>query len=188
MGPQFTYDFDAVTHIVADALGQPGRRTFFLQARQGRRVASLIMEKQQVAALASSVLQLLDELQAQHPDLTPASASTQLPRLEEPIDPAFRVGQLGLGYDEEQDMIVLVAQAMPSEEPDGDQEEGGVVMENDMPRARFFATRTQMRALSEKALGVVESGRPECPLCGRPIDAMGHFCPRTNGHAYPLAF
>jgi len=190
MDSHFTYDFESVTHIVADAVGQPGRRTFFLQARQGRRVASLIMEKQQVSALAASILQLLDELQLQHPELKPAVATNQMLHLEEPIDPAFRVGQLGLGYDEEQDLIVLIAQAMPIEQPDEDAEEeiGGVAMEDDLPRARFFATRTQMRALGEKALNAVESGRPDCPLCGRPIDATGHFCPRTNGHAYPLAF
>lgn len=188
MDQHFTYDFESVTHIVADAVGRPGQRTFFLQARQGRRVASLIVEKQQVAALAASVLQLLDELELQHPELEPAVSPKQLPRLEEPIDPAFRVGQLGLGYDEEQDLMVLVAQALPVEQPDEDDEEGGLAMVDELPRARFFATRTQMRALSEKALKSVESGRPECPLCGRPIDAAGHFCPRTNGHAYPLAF
>ena len=187
MGSHFTYDFESVTHIVADAIGQPGQRTFFLQARQGRRVASLILEKQQVAALASSILQLLDELQQQHPELEPAESSDLLPRLQEPIDPAFRVGQLGLGYDEGQDLMVLVAQALPAVEQDDD-EEGAIVVEDDLPRARFFATRAQMRALGEKALSSVEAGRPECPLCGRPIDAAGHFCPRTNGHAYPLAF
>ncbi len=188
MGSQFTYDFNSVTHIVADALGQPGQRTFFLQARQGRQVASLIIEKQQVAALASSILQLLDELQAQHPELEPAEAPKHLPKLVEPINPAFRVGQLGLGYDEEQDLMVLVVQALPNADPDEDDEEGAVLALDEPPRARFFATRDQMRALSEKALRVVESGRPECPLCGRPIDPSGHFCPRTNGHAYPLAF
>lgn len=188
MDQHFTYDFESVTHIVADAVGQPGRRTFFLQARQGRQVASLIVEKQQVAALAASVLQLLDELESQHPDLDPAVSPKQLPRLEEPIVPAFRVGQLGLGYDEGQDLMVLVAQGLPTEPTEEEEEEGRVAMQEDLPRARFFATRTQMRALSEKALKSVESGRPECPLCGRPIDAAGHFCPRTNGHAYPLAF
>lgn len=188
MGPQFTFDFESVTHIVADAVGLPGRRTFFLQARQGRAIVSLILEKQQVAALASSVLQLLDELQLQHPELDPASSPDKLPSLEEPIDPAFRVGQLGLGYDEEQDLVVLVAQALPDLDEEEDAEMGGTALEENLPRARFFATRTQMRAMSEKALSAVDAGRPECPLCGRPIDAAGHFCPRTNGHAFPLAF
>lgn len=188
MAAHFTYDFESVTHIVADAVGQPGRRTFFLQARQGRRTASLILEKQQVAALASSVLQLLDELQTQHPELEPAEATGHSPRLVEPIDPAFRVGQLGLGYDEERDLMVVVAQAMPTRDEGEDEEESPVAVMDDLPRARFFATRSQMRALSEKALAAVEAGRPDCPLCGRPIDAAGHFCPRANGHAFPLAF
>ncbi len=198
MDSHFIYDFESVTHIVADALGQPGQRTFFLQARQGNAVASLIMEKQQVSALASSILQLLDEVEDQNPELEASAAPKQLPRLVEPIDPAFRVGQLGLGYDQAQDMVVLVAQALPAPEQideedeygdfDDDEDTSDLLTEDDLPRARFFATRAQMRALCAKALGAVESGRPECPLCGRPIDAAGHFCPRTNGHAYPLAF
>lgn len=180
MATRFTFDFDSVTSIVADAVGQPGNRTFILQARQGRRMASLIMEKQQVAALASSVLQLLEELEQEHPELPPAEPPSGDLELIEPINPAFRVGQLGLGYDASQDLVVLVAQGIPTtDDPDEDEEAN-------LPRARFFATRTQMRALSEHALKVVAAGRPECPLCGRPIDPDGHFCPRTNGHAYPL--
>lgn len=179
MAPRFTFDFDAVTAIVADAVGQPGNRTFILQARQGRQMVSLILEKQQVAALAASVLQLLEELEQEHPELPPLDPDVDAPRLIEPITPAFRVGQMGLGYDAGQDLVVLVAQGLP---PGDDPEEE----EGDLPRARFFATRAQMKALSEHALEVVAAGRPECPLCGRPIDPNGHFCPRTNGHAYPL--
>lgn len=180
MATHFTFDFDRVSTIVADALGKPGQRTFFLQARQGRQTATLTMEKQQVAALAASILQLLEELEEKNPDLTMTSITVQDLRLEEPIDPAFRVGQMGLGYDENQDMMVLVAQAVVVDDEE-------TVSEDDVPRARFYATREQMRALSEHALEAVASGRPECPLCGRPIDAEGHFCPRTNGHAYPLS-
>ena len=180
MATHFTFDFDRVSTIVADAVGKPGQRTFFLQARQGRQTATLTMEKQQVAALAASILQLLEELEEKNPDLTMTSITVQNLLLEEPIDPAFRVGQMGLGYDENQDMLVLVAQAIVV---DGEE----TVSEDDVPRARFYATREQMRALSEHALEAVASGRPECPLCGRPIDAEGHFCPRTNGHAYPLS-
>ncbi|MBI1293787.1 DUF3090 family protein [bacterium] len=180
MATHFTFDFDRVSTIVADAVGKPGQRTFFLQARQGRQTATLTMEKQQVAALAASILQLLEELEEKNPDLTMTSITVQDLHLEEPIDPAFRVGQMGLGYDENQDMMVLVAQAIVVDDEE-------TVSEDDVPRARFYATREQMRALSEHALEAVASGRPECPLCGRPIDAEGHFCPRTNGHAYPLS-
>ncbi len=178
MTTHFTFDFDQVNYIVADAVGNPGQRTFLLQARQGRSLATLIMEKQQVAALAASILQLLEELEEKNPDLAPLDPAAKDLHLEEPFDPAFRVGQMGLGYDENQDMMVLVAQALVAED-----EEVGL----EVPRARFYATREQMRALSEHALEAVASGRPECPLCGRPINPDGHFCPRTNGHAYPLA-
>jgi uncharacterized repeat protein (TIGR03847 family) len=180
MTTHFTFDFERVSSIVADAVGKPGHRTFFLQARQGRQVATLTMEKQQVAALAASILQLLEELEEKNPDLSLHEVSAQDLSLEEPINPAFRVGQMGLGYDESQDMMVLVAQGIAGDD-EIDQDEGN------LPRARFYATREQMRALSEHALAAVASGRPECPLCGSPIDAEGHFCPRTNGHAYPLS-
>jgi uncharacterized repeat protein (TIGR03847 family) len=176
---QYIFDFERVNYIVADAVGNPGQRTFFLQAQQGRQVATLLLEKQQVAALAASILQLLEELDEINPDLPPVGENLTDLRLREPLTPAFRVGQMGLGYDEMQDLMVLIAQELVAEE-----EEGGA----QPARARFFATRNQMRSLSEHALGAVASGRPDCPLCGQPIDAEGHFCPRTNGHAYPLAF
>lgn len=178
MTPHFIFDFERVSAIVADAVGKPGQRTFFLQARQGRQVATLTMEKQQVAALAASVLQLLEELEEKNPGLTIDEVSGQDLHLQEPLNPAFRVGQMGLGYDENQDLMVLVAQALVAEEEEPSAQ--------DVPRARFYATREQMRALSEHALEAVASGRPDCPLCGNPIDPEGHFCPRTNGHAYPL--
>lgn len=199
MESQFTFDFNPVSAIVADAVGRPGQRTFVLQARRGADMATLIMEKEQVAALATSILQLLEELEKERADLPAVEEEDAVPSLREPIEPAFRVGQLGLGYDERQDLMVLIAQAIP----DADQEEedlddgppgppgppspGTVEDEVDDQKARFYATRAQMRSLSEHALQVVAAGRPECPLCGRVIEPDGHFCPRTNGHAFPLS-
>ena len=178
MESDFTFDFNPVSAIVADAIGRPGQRTFILQARQRNHIASLVMEKEQVAALASSILQLLEELEKEHTDLPTPDEGVSVQHLREPLEPAFRVGQLGLGYDERQDLIVLIARAVPEagDEPQGQE-----------PKARFYATRAQMRSLSEHALQVVEAGRPDCPLCGRPIEPDGHFCPRTNGHAFPLS-
>lgn len=177
MESQFIYDFNPVSAIVADAVGRPGQRTFFLQARQDALLATLIMEKEQISALATSILQLLEELEKEHTDLPAAGAEVSVPSLREPIEPAFRVGQLGLGYDEKQDLLVLIAQAVPEAGEEGDSE----------PKARFYATRAQMRSLSEHALQVVAAGRPDCPLCGQPIEPDGHFCPRTNGHAFPIS-
>ena len=199
MESQFTFDFNPVSAIVADAVGRPGQRTFFLQARQGADMATLIMEKEQVAALATSILQLLEELEKERADLPAVEDEDAVPSLREPIEPAFRVGQLGLGYDERQDLMVLIAQAIPDadqEEEDLDDGPPGppgppspetVEDEIDDQKARFYATRAQMRSLSEHALQVVASGRPDCPLCGRVIEPDGHFCPRTNGHAFPLS-
>jgi uncharacterized repeat protein (TIGR03847 family) len=193
MESQFNYDFNPVSAIVADAVGRPGQRTFFLQARLDADMVTLIMEKEQVAALATSILQLLEELEKERADLPAVEEETALPSLREPLEPAFRVGQLGLGYDERQDLMVLIAQAVPEvdeEEQDlaADPVSSETVEDEDNdPKARFYATRAQMRSLSEHALQVVAAGRPDCPLCGRVIEPDGHFCPRTNGHAFPLS-
>lgn len=192
MESQFTYDFNPVSAIVADAVGRPGQRTFFLQARQGADMATLIMEKEQVAALATSILQLLEELEKERANLPAVEEEIAAPSLREPLDPAFRVGQLGLGYDERHDLMVLIAQAIPDagEErgPPADPASPAMLEDQgDEQKARFYATRAQMRSLSEHALQVVAAGRPDCPLCGRVIEPDGHFCPRTNGHAFPLS-
>ncbi len=193
MESQFTFDFNPVSAIVADAVGRPGQRTFFLQARQGGDMATLIMEKEQVAALATSILQLLEELEKERADLPALEQETGVPSLREPLEPAFRVGQLGLGYDERQDLMVLIAQAIPDVGEEAQDLAAGppspelVDDEDNDLKARFYATRAQMRSLSEHALQVVAAGRPDCPLCGRVIEPDGHFCPRTNGHAFPLS-
>jgi uncharacterized repeat protein (TIGR03847 family) len=101
-----------------------------------------------------------------------------------PIEPSFRVGELSIGYDESDDMIWLVAKALVL----GD--EGNVIDpdEESVPAVRLVASRGLMRAMSEHALEVIAQGRPICPLCGRPIDRAGHFCPRSDGHAVPVIF
>ena len=92
------------------------------------------------------------------------------------------MAQLIIGYDEDEDMVWLIAKALVTDAS------GAIIDPEDerVPAARFVATRSQMRALSEYALEVVAAGRPNCPLCGRPIDRQGHFCPRTDGHAMPI--
>lgn len=179
----FQHDLNPVDTIVADAVGEPGQRTFFLQARSGRQLVSVILEKQEVNNLALSVIQLLEELEERFPDLPPIARSNKMLRSEPPVDSVFRVAQLILGYDESEDMVWVIAKALMVDES------GSMIDPEDeqVPAVRFVATRAQMRALSEHALEVVASGRPTCPLCGRPIDRQGHFCPRTDGHAVPIA-
>jgi uncharacterized repeat protein (TIGR03847 family) len=180
----YLYDLNPVQHIIADAIGEPGQRTFFLQARAGAQLVSIVLEKQEVGSLAVSVLQLLEELEKMHPALPNTVRSKKMPQSEHPMEPLFRVGQLSIGYDEDEDMIWLIAKALMVNE------ENQVVdpSRDDVPGVRFVASRDQMRAMSEHALEIIGQGRPVCPLCGRPIDRSGHFCARTDGHALPIVF
>ncbi len=173
---EFTYDLEAVQRITAGAVGQPGNRVFYVQARRGNRMISLLAEKEQVRALAEAIVQLLDDLAEKNPSLsTTDDILVTNMSLEEPLEPEFRIGQMGLGYDNERDMVVLVIQGMTEETSE------------DTATARFSATRMQMRALSVHAAHVVAAGRPVCGNCGRPIDPSGHFCPQRNGHGPVMA-
>jgi uncharacterized repeat protein (TIGR03847 family) len=49
-------------------------------------------------------------------------------------------------------------------------------------RVRFWATREQMLSLARHGALVCAAGRPQCPLCGNPMDPEGHRCPALNGH------
>ena len=180
----YVHDLNPVQHIVADAVGEPGQRTFFLQGRAGSELVSLVLEKQEVANLAISVLQLLEELEEKYPDLPPVTVKKKILYVESPVEPAFRVGQLIVGYDEDEDRVWVIAKALVINEA------GTIVDPEDdqVPAVRFVATREQMRALSDHALEVIAKGRPTCPLCNRPIDREGHFCPRSDGQAVPIIF
>jgi uncharacterized repeat protein (TIGR03847 family) len=165
-----------VTHITTDALGQPGKRVFYIQGWQGERTVTLIVEKIQIQSLAVGLEQFLAELQEKFPALEPASAdyTESVMRLTPPLDPLFRVGEIGLGYDADLDQAVLVARELLPD--DVDPEEARVV--------RFWASRDQLRAMCHWGMEVASRGRPTCPQCGEPMDPAGHFCPKRNGHKH----
>lgn len=167
---EFTFDLDAVQRITAGAVGPKGQRIFYMQARRGNRLISLIAEKEQVRALADAIARLLDGLAEKNPRLTTSDdlLITDM-SLEEPLEPEFRVGQMGLGYDAERDLVILLIQSVAEEE-------------GESVTARISVNRALMRALSSHAAQVVAAGRPICGNCGRPIDPVGHFCPQRNGH------
>jgi uncharacterized repeat protein (TIGR03847 family) len=178
-------EMNPVEAITAGAVGEPGHRVFYIQARAFDRVITLIAEKEQVQMLAHGVHQFLAELDekfpknSQDPEVGPLDLE-----LRGPFEPNFRVSQMGLGYDDNTDRVVLVAHELVSEEPDADQPEPAQAKEPGV--ARFWATRTQMRAMADHALEIAARGRPTCPLCGRPEDRDGHFCPKRNGHSQML--
>ena len=171
--PAQEFEMKPVKLLTTGAIGAPGKRVFYLQARKGKQLLTLIVEKTQVQSLAIGVEQFLGELKKRFPDLPEASAEYDESEmaLQKPIDPAFRVGQIGLGYDEASDLMVLVARELSTTEEQSDQ----------AAVARLWCTRTQLRALGHQGLAVADQGRPICGNCGEPIDPEGHFCPRRNG-------
>jgi uncharacterized repeat protein (TIGR03847 family) len=166
-----SFDFDAPDHVSAGAIGPPGERVFFLQARQGGELVSLRLEKQQVAALCDYLAGILADLAAVTDPL--ADSAT----LVEPAWPEWVVGALAVAYEEADDRILLVAEEFV---PLPDDEDEAAVERPDPATARFRLTRAQVQAMVAHASEVVSAGRPICHVCGRPMDPSGHFCPRNN--------
>jgi uncharacterized repeat protein (TIGR03847 family) len=158
-------DLGDLDRFTVGTQGPVGKRVFLVQCRSGDSVITLKAEKQQVSVLAEYLGRVLRDLE--RPEHLPDDLD-----LEEPSEPHWVIGTLGVSYDEALDRIVLVA-----EELVGEDEEGDV--------ARFNVTRAQAAAFAIRATSLVEAGRPPCPLCGLPLDASGHRCPRTNGHRPP---
>jgi len=172
--PTAEYNLNPVSRITTGAIGEPGKRVFYLQARQDEQLVTLVIEKEQVRSLAIGVEQFLEDLHKRLPDLEEAGSDyvEEQMALEKPIDPAFRVGQIGIGYDEEEDRVVLVAREIIAEEQDP--EDAGIV--------RLWCSRDQMRSMCRWGLELAGRGRKICGNCGQPIDPQGHFCPKSNGN------
>jgi len=158
-----SFEIPELDHLTTGAVGPPGQRIFYLQARHGEQVVSLRLEKAQVAALVAYLAGMLAEMP---PPGEIASAGMDL---IEPLVAEWVVASLGVTYDEDADRVIILAEELV--------EEG-----EDPARARITATREQVAALSVHGAEAVAAGRPPCPLCGQPLDPQGHTCPRLNGH------
>ncbi len=181
------HGFDPPERFVTGTVGEPGSRTFFLQARSGVRIISVALEKQQVAALAERVDELLDEVMSTQStdDIVPAVAPLDLADanpLEQPIEEEFRAGTMTLSWDPGDERVVIEvfpyteAAVVSPEQVDEDFEEPDpeevLLVRLDAGHARAFVKRTEQ---------VLEGGRPSCPFCGSPVDPDGHLCVRANG-------
>jgi uncharacterized repeat protein (TIGR03847 family) len=176
--------YDMPDRFVAGAVGQPGERAFFLQARDGRRMTSVGLEKFQVTLLAERLGELLDEVlrrsggEASVPAVAPADLNDEEP-LDQPVEEEFRVGTMALAWDPEDERVIIEAQEVTED----DEEETEIGSDEPIITVlRVRITAGQARAFAERALRVVAAGRPPCPLCGLPLDPAGHVCPRQNGH------
>jgi uncharacterized repeat protein (TIGR03847 family) len=174
--PRFEIDVDPCDHITADAIGNPGQRVFYLQAYQEQRTITILIEKAQLQSLAIGVEQFLSQLNEQNPDLEEAVGDfyEEQMRIHPPVDPLFRAGEIGLGYDKERDRVVVFAKELLTEEEEPES----------AAQIRFWATRSQMRKLARWGADVVNRGRAICPQCGQPMEPEGHFCPKKNGHLH----
>ena len=177
------FEFDPPDRFVAGTVGEPGERTFYLQASGAGRLVSVALEKVQVAALAEKIDELLDEVRRRQGDESAVPPSTtremeDVAPLDAPIEEEFRVGTLALAWDGDTSSILIEAQSIVSDDEAAPAE--GAEFTGDMLRVRL--TPVAARAFARRAQRVVAAGRPPCPLCGNPLDPQGHVCPRQNGH------
>jgi uncharacterized repeat protein (TIGR03847 family) len=181
--------FDTPERFAAGTVGEPGNRTFFLQARDGARITSVALEKVQVAALAQRLTELLDELERRGIEGAEAEQplDTEIPVLDEPINEAFRVGTLSMGWDTQDDLVLVEARELlvveEDEEEATEEEEFDDEDEDGPDFLRVRLTALAARTFVAQALRLISAGRPPCPLCGQPLDPQGHLCPRRNGTA-----
>ena len=178
------YSYDPPERFVAGTVGQPGERTFYLQATGGGRITSVILEKGQVSQLAERLDELLDEVlrrsggAAAIPAVAPSGLTDDEP-LEQPLMEDFRVGAIALAWDGDAERVIIEAQELTDEPIEPLSED----LPDDGPAIlRVTITAGAARAFAKRAQQVVVAGRPPCPLCGLPLDAAGHICPRQNGH------
>lgn len=162
--PNAELELKPVDFLTIGTVGPRGRRMFHLQGAKGDELITLTLEKVQASALAEAINELLDDIDQRRPpsgNEPPAPLQDWNMDLREPIEPEFRVAQIGLGYDEESDLIVLVTQELLVDE---DEAALGLVRPS---VARFWAARPLMRALASQAARIVEQGRPDPQRNGR---------------------
>jgi uncharacterized repeat protein (TIGR03847 family) len=175
--------FRAPERFVAGTVGEPGDRTFYLQAVDETKVISVQLEKEQVAVLAERLSALLEEVARRLGVVAPTDSEesgVDTEPLRTPVEQEFRVGTMGLGWDVESRAIVVELLAVTEQELDesvvlDDTEEGPDAV-------RVFLSLTQARAFAARAERVISAGRKPCPLCAEPLGPKGHICPRQNGY------
>jgi uncharacterized repeat protein (TIGR03847 family) len=182
--PHVEIDLNPVSHITTDAIGQPGKRVFYIQGRKGAQVVTVVVEKVQIQTLALGVEEFLSEIQTRFPDISEATGEFDegVMRIFPPVDPVFRVGELALAYDSDSDMAILIAKEVITGDPADPSEEDDPEEENNL--VRFWCTRSQLLAMCRWGLEVSGRGRPVCPYCNQPMEPSGHFCPKRNGHKH----
>ncbi len=193
-------ELETVDSLGAGAVGDPGDREFFLQARTESAQLTVLVEKEQVALLATEAVAFLDRIAEDYPEdaLDASEPVVRQAGLREPTVPLFRARLIGLGFDPERQLVLIELRERSS---DDEEESEALTSEAEAPTAdpadadtvvdptdedaegyvaRIYATRPQVRAMAAKGAEAVAAGRPLCPLCDMPMDPAGHRCPRWN--------
>lgn len=168
-------DFGLVDAVDAEAIGQPGQRTFRVRARSGDSYAALWLEKEQLAQLGRLFSQLLAERSKQRGQ-PPAAELEPVGNFPQQAQVDMQVARLGLDYDTDNERVVLLA-------------DDQVALERgDSPAFRMEIARDNALQVIKVIEQTVAGGRPLCPLCHQALEyeGQGHFCPGGNGHSKDL--
>jgi len=166
-----SYDYEKPDFFTTGAVGEPGQRTFYIQARERGQLLTFKCEKEQVRALGEYLQSIVARLGA------PKGGLPREMDLIEPLEPVtWIVANIGVGYDEDRDRIVVDLVELFEEEEEG-QRQG-----EEPASARLRISREQAQAFGARATELMKGGRPLCPICSGPMDPGGHICPRSNGH------
>ena len=180
-------ELDPVDSLGAGAIGQPGQRTFLIQAAKSHARLTVLVEKEQVALLATEAVAFLERIAEEFPE-DPIEIGPELRQaasVQEPAVPLFRARLIGLGFEPEREMVLIELREHSDdddEEEEAEEADGPLNGDDDDGFvARIYATRAQVRAMAARAVeSVTAGGRPRCPLCEQPMDPQGHRCPRWN--------
>ncbi len=185
--------YDQPDRFVVGTVGRPGERTFFVQARQGRRLTSVVAEKQQVEVLAEHLDRVLDELShlsSGAVDVPPKrNEVVDNDPLDAPIEEEFRIGTMTIAWDPNTERVVIEMFPISDAEIPSDADASEAAALEAAEASEVFVVSIRPGAAREfvaRSRAVVESGRPACPFCSQPIDPDGHICPRANGYRRPL--
>lgn len=192
-------ELEDVDSLAAGAVGDPGEREFFLQARTESAQLTVLVEKEQVALLATEAVAFLDRISEDYPEEGAGVPEPLVRRagLREPTVPLFRARLIGLGFDPERQLVLIELRERSSDDEEEDtpaEDDAAAIPDDPGPLveaaegdddaegyvARIYATRPQVRAMAAKGAEAVAAGRPLCPLCDMPMDPAGHRCPRWN--------
>lgn len=176
--------FDQPERFIAGTVGPPGQRTFFLQVRQGTRLVSMSLEKEQVAALADRCNDLVDMYAPAEGSERAAADLMDVAALDSPIEDEFRIVSMGLAWEPEEGVVIIDCSDGDLDEITADRELLGddhALVEDDQ-RVRVVLSPAACRAFARRSLALVAAGRKPCPFCGLPLDPSGHVCPRANGY------